>query len=228
MTSLHQNITVSIDNVVFGYSKGKLHLLLIKREKEPFKDRWALPGGLLDTASTAKNKAIEILKTKAGVNIDFLEQLYTFDEMERDPRSRTISLSYFAFVNTNHYEISVESKSNDAKWFSLTNLPKLAFDHSKIISKAIERIQNKIEYHPLGFELLPEEFTLSELQELYQVILGRELDKRNFRKKILSTGIVVATGKKKIGGRNRQPELYRFNESEYKILLKNGFNIKIV
>ncbi len=225
--SIEQKLTVSIDSAVVGYNEGELFLLLIKRDKSPFKGDWALPGALLSSNSLAYNQALQILKSKAGVEMDFLEQLYTFDQLDRDPRSRTISISYYAFVNSHQYQISESNKTQDSKWFKLNNLPKLAFDHSQIIQMALQRIRNKIEYHPLGFELLDQEFTLTDLQRLYEIILDRELDKRNFRKKILSTEIVAGTGKKKIGDRNRQPELYKFNEKVYKKMLKQGFNFKI-
>ena len=131
-------------------------------------------------------------------------------------------------MNPNRFEISNHTKSHDARWFSLNDLPKLSFDHKAIIDAAINRLRGKISYQPIGFELLDNEFTLSDLQTLYEVILGYELDKRNFRKKIISTDIVLATGKKKIGERNRAPELYRFNKKEYEKIIKNGFNLKIV
>lgn len=223
-----QNITVSIDSVVFGYANESLNVLLIKREKEPFKGKWSIPGGLLNERSTAIEEASRVLKTKAGFQIEFLEQLFTFDEVKRDSRSRTISIAYFALVNPDYYQISVDQKSHDSQWFNLNDLPQLAFDHVEIIKTAITRLQGKIVYQPIGFELLSEEFTLSELQNLYEVVLGNELDKRNFRKKIISTGIVRATGKKKTGMRNRQPELYKFNEKEYRKLLKQGFSSKII
>jgi 8-oxo-dGTP diphosphatase len=223
-----EHITVSVDSVVFGYTNQSLNVLLIKREKDPFKGKWAIPGGLLSAGLTAKEEASTVLKTKAGISIEFLEQLFTFDAINRDPRSRTISLAFFALVNSDHYKISIDNKSHDAQWFQLTKLPELAFDHKEIIKTAIARLQGKILYQPIGFELLSEEFTLSELQHLYEVVLNTGLDKRNFRKKIISSDIVSATGKKRLGARNRQPELYRFNEKEYNRLLKQGFNFKIV
>lgn len=227
-SKIQQKITVSVDSVVLGYTNEELNVLLIKREKEPFKGKWSIPGGLLKDHSTATEEASSILKTKAGFQIEFLEQLFTFDDIKRDPRSRTISITYFALINPDHYQISVDLKSHDSQWFNLNDLPQLAFDHAEIIKLAITRLQGKIVYQPIGFELLSEEFTLSELQHLYEVVLGSELDKRNFRKKIISTGIVSTTGKKRIGMRNRQPELYKFNEKEYKKLLKQGFNNKII
>ncbi len=163
-TQKNQNITVSIDSVILGYTNQSLNVLLIKREREPFKGKWAIPGGLLSNTSTAAQEAKQILKTKAGVTIHFLEQLFTFDEVKRDPRSRTISLTYFALINPDHYQISIDHKSHDSQWFNLNDLPQLAFDHLKIIKTAITRLQGKIVYQPIGFELLSNEFTLSELQ----------------------------------------------------------------
>lgn len=228
ITLIEQNITVSVDSVVFGYTNSELQILLIKRTKEPFKNTWAIPGGLLTKNQAALDAALNTLKTKAGVKINYLEQLFTFDELQRDPRSRTIAIAYFALINPNHYEISTQTKSYDAAWFSLNDLPLLAFDHKQIIETAITRLRGKISYQPIGFELLDKEFTLSELQKLYEVILNSDLDKRNFRKKIISTNIVTNTGKKRTGLRNRAPELYSFNKKEYEKIIKSGFNFKIV
>lgn len=227
MLSKFPRPSVTIDCVVFGYDGADLSILLINRNEEPYKNFWTIPGGFLHIDETFEAAAQRILQTKTGLAELFLEQLYTFDATDRDPRGRVLSVVYFSLINPLKYNIVAGSTTNDIKWFKTSKLPKLGFDHKEIVKTALARLKSKVTYQPMGFELLNTHFTLTELQQLYECILEKEIDKRNFRKKILSTKILKATGLKKTGLKNRQPELYSFDQEAYKNLLTEGFQFQI-
>ncbi len=187
--------------------KSALKVLLIKRDHPPFKGIWALPGGFLLKNESSANAAKRALREKAGVKNVYTEQLYTFDAPHRDPRGRVVTVTYFALVNKNKIRLNDEEHM---KLESTKKLPILAFDHKNIVRYAIERLRYKLEYTNVVYSLLPEAFTLSDLQKVHEVILNRTLDKRNFRKKFLSLGLIAATKKKLSGGRQRPAKLYRF------------------
>lgn len=212
MKSFHsyQNPSLAIDLVVFGYYQNTLSVLLLNRKEEPFKDQWTLPGGFLQMEETFRDTCLRVLKTKLGIADLFLEQLYSFDEINRDPRGRVISVAYYALVNPQKFEITAGIMANDVKWFNVREIPVLGFDHTKIFENALNRLKSKISYHPVGFELLDELFTMTELHELYECILDTTMDRRNFRRKILDSGYLVSTGKKREGAKNRHPDLYQF------------------
>ena len=189
-----QNIKIAVDSVVFGYFENReLHILLIKRNIEPFLDSWALPGGLVKNEETLEEAISRELHEETGVNTTFIEQLYTFGELNRDPRNRVISVAYLGLVNPKSYDLKASTDASDAQWFSISNLPNLAFDHLMIVTKALERLRTKIQYQPIGFNLLKTEFAFSDLESLYQSILGRDIDRRNFRKKIMSYNLLIET-----------------------------------
>lgn len=219
----YKNPSLATDIVVFGYHEGQLSVLLLNRKEAPFKDEWTLPGGFLQMEETLQQVCHRILKTKIGIDNLFLEQLYSFDAMDRDPRGRVISISYYALINPKKFEIVAGQMANDVQWFPVEKMPKLGFDHKAIFKMALQRLKAKILYYPLGFELLNDTFTMPELHELYECILGMEIDRRNFRRKILDSKYIIATGQKREGLKNRHPDLYRFNKQ----LQPNKFQLNI-
>lgn len=219
--------SVTVDIVVFGYAgKGRLNVLLIKRGGEPYKGHWALPGGFVEMDEEIEASAFRELEEETGVKDIFLEQLYTFGKPGRDPRGRVISVAYYALVNLQDHPPSPASDAEKAEWFSMDELPELAFDHADILATARQRLYNKVRYEPIGFELLPEEFTLAELQTLYETILEvEELNKRNFRTRIKDMDILEEAGKQ-TGVAHRPAILYRFNREKYEDLMKRNQGLR--
>ena len=215
---------VTVDCVVFGYEAqaSSLKVLLIKRKLPPFEGSWALPGGFVQIDESVEAAARRELTEETGIKNVFLEQLYTFGAVERDPRDRVISVAYYALVSLQRYQLQAATDASDAQWFNLSALPQLEFDHASIIDCAVARLRGKIRYEPIGFELLPEIFTFSQLQQLYQQILEREMDKRNFRKKLLKMDLLIDTEQRESGVAHRAAKLYRFDTSKYQLLKKNG------
>ena len=221
---LKQNIKIAVDAIVFGYAHNNLNVLLIKQKFGILKNQWALVGGFVKDNETLNDAVDRELQEEAGIKVNYLEQLYTFgDNINRDPRFQVISVAYFALVYSTKLVLEADTDAEDAKWFSINELPTLAFDHKLILQTAQKRLQSKLTYQPIGFDLLPKEFLFSELENLYCTILEKEIDRRNFRKKILSFGIVEETEKfgNKIKG--RPAKLYRFNKQKYSKLIKEGF-----
>jgi 8-oxo-dGTP diphosphatase len=187
-----------------------LEVLLIQRGEEPFKSAWALPGGFVRITESLEEAAARELEEETGISQAYLEQLYTYGEPGRDPRDRIITVAYFALIPPDKpYRPEGGSDVERAAWFSMEELPHLAFDHAEIVQYALRRLRYKLEYSAVGFELLPEEFTLSELQRTYEIILGEELDKRNFRRRILDANIIEATESMR-SGEGRPARLYRY------------------
>ncbi len=223
-----QNIRVAVDAVVFGYeSKKDLKVLLIKRGVEPFKNSWALPGGLVMEDESLEDAVKRELKEETGVKIDYLEQLYSFGKPGRDPRNRVVSVTHFGLVRPNNFTIQADTDADDVQWFSINDLPELAFDHQDIFELAKKRLQSKLQYQPIGFDLLSKEFPFSDLEHLYSTILENDIDRRNFRKKILSFGIVEETDKMSQQGSGRPAKLFKFNKTKYDQLAKDGFHFEI-
>ena len=226
--AVKQDIKIAVDAVVFGYeSKGNLSVLLIKRGIDPYKNAWALPGGLVLEDESLEAAVKRELKEETGVKIDYLEQLYTFGKPKRDPRNRVVSVSYFALVRPNHFKIKADTDADEAKWFSVNDLPELAFDHKTIFKMAEKRLKGKLLYQPIGFDLLTTEFPFSDLEHLYATILGQDVDRRNFRKKIMSFGFVEETDKIHQEGSGRPAKLFKFNKQKYDALVDNGFHFDI-
>ncbi len=214
---------VTVDCVIFGWQPmQKLKLLLIERAHDPHAGCWALPGGFVDMDEDIDTAARRELQEETGVTNVFIEQLYTFGAPERDPRGRTISVAYYALVNLSEHEPVADSDAAQVAWFGLEELPELAFDHALIVKTAIARLRGKVRYQPIGFELLPQEFTLSELQLLYETILDKPLNKRNFRSKLLKMNILAQKGQQ-IEVAHRPATLYSFDEARYKVLEAEGF-----
>ncbi|MFT4308406.1 MAG: NUDIX hydrolase [Candidatus Woesearchaeota archaeon] len=200
---------ITVDIVVFAVIEGSLRFLGIKRKYPPYKNEWALPGGFVLEDETLEAAAARELSEETGVANVYLEQLYTFSEPKRDPRRRIISVAYLALIDASRTTLAATTDAIDAKWLSVKNSRGLAFDHNKILRYAVQRLRYKLEYTTIGVELLPEEFTLRNLQELYETILDRSIDGPNFRKKILSLGVLAPTGRKQREGSYRPAALYR-------------------
>jgi 8-oxo-dGTP diphosphatase len=218
---------VTVDAVVFGYVEGVLNVLLIKRKYDPFKSMLALPGGYILETERARETVIRELKEETNVDVDYLEQLYTFSKVDRDPRGRTITIAYYALVNPSKFTIVANSDADAVEWVALTSLKKnnLAFDHFGIIEYAITRLRIKIRYEPIGFDLLPKDFTLSQLHRLYSTVIGFEIDRRNFIKQAKKMDFIV--GLKKYDSNSKRGvkgELHRFDEKKYQKAKKNGIN----
>ena len=218
---------LTVDCVVFGLDEQDLKVLLVRRDLPPFEGRWALPGGFVRMDETLDDAARRELREETGLKDVYLEQLYTFGDVRRDPRGRVVSVAYYALVNLADHRVQAATDASDAAWFAVSDLPRLAFDHDRILTAASERLKGKVRYQPIGFELLPQKFTLSQLQRLYETVLERTLDKRNFRKKILSMGVLVETDEVQQDVAHRAARLYRFDEDKYRRLRKKGFNFEI-
>ena len=217
---------LTVDSVVFGFDEGDLKLLLIERALEPFAGCWALPGGFVQMDETLDSAALRELREETGLHNLILEQLHTFGDPDRDPRERVVSVAYFAMVILKHHRARPSSDANRTRWFSVGQLPALAFDHAAIIEMALRRLKAKIRCEPIGFEILPPAFTLSELQHLYEAVLETRLNKRNFRKRILSAGLLTETGDFEKHAPDRAHRLYCFDESVYKKLKTKGFHFE--
>ncbi len=211
---VYQNISATVDVVIFTIEDGELKVLLINRVGEPFKGSWALPGGFLLKGENTHQAAQRLLADKAGVDDVYVEQLYTFDDLKRDPRGYVLSVAYFALVNKNKIKIKESENTQKPSFYSVKNIPDLAFDHDKIINYALKRLRYKLEYTNAVFSLLEKKFTFSQLQSAYEVILNKKLDKRNFRKKFLALGLIKPIRGRLEGARQRPAQLYSFVSSK--------------
>lgn len=218
---------LTVDCVVFGLDEEDLKVLLVRRGLEPFEGRWALPGGFVRMEESLEEAARRELQEEAGIRPNVLEQLYTFGQPERDPRGRVVTVAYFALVKLSDHRVQAATDAREAAWFSVWDLPRLAFDHGDILSVALQRLKGKVRYQPLGFELLPPKFTLTQLQRLYEKVLEKPLDKRNFRKKILSMGLLEELDEVEQDVSHRAARLYRFDHKKYKQLEKAGFHFEL-
>lgn len=218
---------LTVDCVVFALDDEDLKVMLVQRDGEPFAGRWAMPGGFVHIDETLEDAARRELAEETGVTDVFLEQLYTFGAIDRDPRERVVTVAYYGLTKRGRHEVRAATDARNAAWFAVDDAPNLAFDHDRILAMAYQRLQNKVRYQPIGFELLPERFALRELQHLYEVILDRRLDKRNFRKKILSMDILEDTGEVETDVAHRAARLYRFDKRKYDRMTRCGFNFEI-
>ena len=223
-------VKLTVDAVVFGYAKSEgVSILLVKRKYEPFKNTWALPGGFVQEEESLEQAVVRELKEETGITVNYLEQLYTFGEPARDPRQRIVSVAYFGLINSRLYkELNAGTDADDAQWFNINSLPILAFDHKHIIKTATGRLQAKMQYQPVGFELLDKKFSFADLEKLYTALLGREIDRRNFRKKILSFEFLEKLPElTKPEGQGRPSNMFKFNKKRYDQLTKKGFFFEI-
>jgi len=223
----NQSIKLSVDAVVFGYEDGNISVLLIKRKYKPYKGEWAIPGGFVLNEESLEEAVERELHEETGIKINYLEQLYTFGKPNRDPRSRVVSVAYFGLVRPIAFKIFASTDAEQVKWFNVNELPKLSFDHEEILKAAIERLQSKITYEPIGFELLDKKFPFSDLEKLYTALLGRDIDRRNFRKKIIGLNVLDELEEKVSKGSGRPANLFQFNPKRYFHLKKEGIIFEI-
>ncbi|WP_259634821.1 NUDIX hydrolase [Stieleria sedimenti] len=218
---------LTVDCVVFGLDEPDLKVLLIQRDLEPYRGKWALPGGFVHLEESLEDAARRELREETGLEKVFLEQLYTYGDLDRDPRERVVTVAYYALVRLSDHRVVAATDARDAAWFGVHDVPRLAFDHDRIFDTAYQRLQNKLRYEPIGFELLPRKFTLRQLQRLYEIILDRSLDKRNFRKKILGMEVLEELDEVESDVAHRAARLYRFNQKRYREMVKQGVNFEI-
>ena len=210
--------------MIFGFNGERLQVLLIERGIEPYKGRWAFPGGFLKMDETAEEGALRELKEETGLEHAYIQQLHTFSNPNRDPRERVITIAYYALVKIQ--EVKGGDDAASAKWFPLDEIPPLAFDHDYILRMATQRLREQIHFQPIGFELLPEKFTIRELQSLYEAILGINFDRRNFSKKMLHLEILTELDETIWPTPKREAKLYKFNSEKYEELKRKGFRIE--
>lgn len=225
--SKYFTLAVSIDCVVFGFDGKDLKVLLIERGEVPFKDYWALPGDLMKPDKDLDDSVNHILKELTGLSNLFFEQVETFGEIQRHPLGRVITTGYYTLIKIGDYELNPSSFASKAKWFKVKKVKDLAFDHDKILKSCFKRLQKSVRTRPIGFELLPPTFTLTELQSVYEAILGVKMDIRNFRKKILQMKFLMETGDLQENVSHRPAKLYKFDEEKYEMLKNKGFNFEV-
>lgn len=222
-----QAIKLSVDAVVFGYEEGLISVLLIQRKYKPYKGKWAIPGGFVNNEESLEDAVERELQEETGVKINYLEQLYTFGHPLRDPRGRVVSVAYVGLVRPNTFKIVASTDAAQVQWFTINELPELSFDHKEILKIAIERLRAKITYQPIGFELLDKKFPFSDLEKLYTTLLGRPMDRRNFRKKMMGLNVLDELDEKVSKGSGRPANLFRFNQKRYFQLKEEGIIFEI-
>ncbi len=226
---INQNIKIAVDAIVFGYEKNVLYVLAVQQKYGVFKDRWVLPGGFIKDDESLIDAVKRELQEEAGIDVNYLEQLNTFgDEVNRDSRGRVISVAYFALVNPQNFMLKADTDAKDACWFPVDEIPVLGYDHNEMVKLAHQRLKAKLTYQPIGFDLLDNEFLFSDLENLYCSILERDIDRRNFRKKILSFGIITETDRMvKTSSSGRPGKLFKFDKAKYDQLLQEDFQFEI-
>lgn len=223
-----QDIRIAVDAIVFGYKNNTLYVLLIQQKFGSQHTYWALPGGLVKEDESLTEAVKRELKEETNISVNYLEQLYTFgDDITRDSRNRVISVAYFGLVDPSKLEVKADTDAEHAAWIPITQVPNLAFDHNDMIKMALQRLKAKLTYQPIGFDLLPKKFLFSELENLYTTILSKEIDRRNFRKKILSFGFIQETTETSSLNAGRPAKLFQFNKTKYFELTKEGFHFEI-
>jgi 8-oxo-dGTP diphosphatase len=217
----------SVDSVIFGFDGFNLKILLIKRGENPFVDFWALPGNLVYLDENIDNAAERVLFELTGLRNVYLQQVQTFGNTGRHPLGRVVTTAYYSLIKIDEAKVSCQSHVKEVKWFPLEDVELLAFDHNEILNACLSRLQRMVRMQPVGFELLPPKFTLSALQRLYEAILKVNLDKRNFRKKILSMKLLIDSNESQAGVSHRPARLYSFDERRYQKLLDGGFTFEL-
>jgi 8-oxo-dGTP diphosphatase len=218
LKKIYKFAVIATDVAIFTIDQGELKVLLIQMKKTPYQGKWALPGGLIGPRESLDEAAERNLREKTGVKNAYLEQLYTFGEVDRDPFGRVVSVAYIALLPSANLHLATTADYGEVAWFPVSRPPALAYDHAEVLRTALERLRAKIEYTNMVYGLLPGEFTLGELQKVYEIILGRRLDKRNFRKKILELRIVRPTGRMKKAGPMRPAALYEFQSKKPQVV----------
>ncbi len=218
---------LTVDCVVFGLAATGLQVLLIERNLPPFVGCWALPGGFVQMEETLEAAARRELAEETGLGAVYLEQLCTIGSLDRDPRERVVTVAYYALVNVGAEVLEARTDARRACWMNLDPGLKLAFDHGEILTIALDRLRGKLRYTPIGFELLPLKFTLTQLQQLYETVLNRQFDKRNFRKKLLKMDLLIPLEEYQQGVQHRAAQLYSFDEARYRSLQASGFSFEL-
>lgn len=218
---------LSIDCLIFGFRNSELDILLIKHAEGISKGRWALPGGWIRYNESIDAAANRLLTSLTGVSNIFLEQLHAFGDVSRYPGKRVITLAYFALINADNYSLSAGFTASDAKWFKIHEVPRLPYDHNEILKAGFQYLKHKVRHEPLGFNLLPKKFTLHQIQKLYEAILETELDKPNFRRKLLKMNLLVPCEEKQRDVSHRAANYYRFDKRIYKKLKETGFTFEL-
>ncbi len=216
-------ILIAVDCVIFGFDREGLKLLLFKRKVEPFKDEWSVIGSFVKPDEGVDAAAVRVLEEYTGLKNIFMEPLDYYGEVDRDPGARVISQAFFALIRLGEEEAQMV-ETHQAQWFDFNSIPRLILDHNQMVSDAMEKLRRKARYRPIGFELLPEKFTLPQLQKLYEVIYQRELDRRNFRKKILSMDILDKLEEKDKSTSRKGAFLYRFDQQRYGEMVEKGID----
>jgi hypothetical protein len=219
--------TLSIDCLIFGFKKNELDILLVQHGEGISKGKWALPGGWIKYNEGIDDSATRILKDLTGVSNIFLEQLRAFGETERYPDKRVITLAYYALIKPEDYKLHAGFTASDAKWFKLSGVPSLPYDHNRILKAGLEHLRHKVQHEPIGFNLLPKKFTLLQLQELYEAILQKKLDKPNFRRKLIKMDLLETCKEKQTDVSHRAATLYRFDKKIYDRLTDKGFTFEL-
>lgn len=218
---------ITVDNVIFGFEEGTLQVLLIKRNIEPASGEWALPGNFVEATEILDDAAVRVLEQLTGVRDVYLEQVRIFGKIDRHPYGRVVTVAYYSLVKSSDFELSPASIATKAKWQPVHEVGTLAFDHNEVLATCLERLKQRVRARPVGFELLPPKFTLTELQNLYEAILETTLDKRNFRKKIISMNLLVDLNELQEGVAHRPAKLYRFDEGKYEDFLSSGYAFEL-
>lgn len=218
---------LSIDCVIFGFKNAELSVLLVKHGQGVTKGQWALPGGWIKYNESLNDAAYRILTAQTAVENIYLEQFQTFGDTNRFPDKRVLTVCYYALVNIENFELHAGSSVSDVVWFNINNIPKMAFDHNRIVDKCFAHLQHKVRHEPIGFNLLPKKFTLLQLQELYEAILDKKLDKPNFRRKLMNMNLLVSCNEIQKYVSHRAARLYRFDKKVYDRLIKMGFSFEI-
>jgi len=216
------DVQVTVDLVIFALRESRLNVLLVERALSPYEGRWALPGGFVRDGESLEAAARRELDEETGVRDVFLEQLYTFGDPHRDPRGRVVTVAYYALITGEAVPLTAGTDAEAARWMPAREHPPLAFDHERILAYALQRLINKLEYTTVGFQLLPKKFTLSQLQRVYEEVLGRDLDKRNFRRKMALLGILKPLKEFIQDGPSRPAQLHRFSPKEFERLRDKG------
>ncbi|WP_291961174.1 NUDIX hydrolase [Maribacter sp.] len=219
-------VLLAVDCIIFGFYQEELKILVVKRDFEPAMGEWSLIGGFLKQKENLNDAASRILKRLTGLNNIYMEQVHSYSKVDRDPKERTISVSYFALIDIAHHCKDI-LKENPIKWFNLKDMPSLIFDHNKMVKDAITLLRNRITNKPVGFELLPEKFTMRQLQKMYEAILDTELDKRNFINKFNSFDLLRKLNEKDMSSSKKGAFLFKFDEDKYQKKLEEGFCFKI-
>lgn len=219
--------TLSIDCLIFGFRNGELDVLLIKHAEGISKGKWALPGGWIQYNESVDQAASRLLTSLTGVSNIYLEQLRVFGDVGRYPGKRVITIAYYALINAGNYSLSPGFTASDARWIKIHEVPRLPYDHNKILQYGFQHLKHKVRHEPLGFNLLPKKFTLHQIQKLYEAILETELDKPNFRRKLLNMNLLVPCDEKQQDVSHRAANFYRFDKKIYKQLTESGFTFEL-